>query len=189
MNSVNLVGYLANKPQVNYGSQNNTAYCSFSLVVGRGKSSNGEDLGADLIRCVVYGNQAENLAKYKDKNDLVSIEGSLTTSEYTTPEGKKVLTMSVRCNRITYLNRNNNNANNQGYNNQGYNGNTNNGSNQNYQSNNFGQSNQQVNQQPYQPYNQQPYQPYNQQPSQNQQSSNSEQPDLSSINMNDEYPW
>lgn len=61
LNSVCLVGRLTKDPELRY-TPNNQAVATFSLAVNRNfKSQNGER-EADFINCVIWRQQAENLA-------------------------------------------------------------------------------------------------------------------------------
>ena len=66
MNSVCLVGRTTKDPELKY-TGNNIAVASFSLAVNRNfKDANGER-ETDFINCVIWRQQAENLANWAKK--------------------------------------------------------------------------------------------------------------------------
>lgn len=66
INNVVLVGRLVRDPELRY-TQSNQAVATFSLAVNRNfKSQNGES-EADFINCVIWRQQAENLANWSKK--------------------------------------------------------------------------------------------------------------------------
>ena len=97
MNRVELVGRLTRKPELKYTS-NNIAVCNFTIAVNRiGRDE------ADFIDCIVWKNQAENLCKYQDKGNLISVEGSIRKEVYEDKEGNKKSFVEILANNIEYL--------------------------------------------------------------------------------------
>ena len=91
INSVCLVGRLTRDPELKY-TGNNIAVASFSLAVNRNfKDANGER-EADFINCVIWRQQAENLAK---KGALIGITGRIQTRSYENQQGQRVYATEV----------------------------------------------------------------------------------------------
>jgi single-strand DNA-binding protein len=102
MNSVNLIGNLTRDPEVRY-TQNQEAVCQFSVAINRGKNSNGDDLGADFPRVVVFGRTAENCGKFLKKGSKVGVIGSIRTGSYENNQGSRVYTTDVYASRVEFL--------------------------------------------------------------------------------------
>lgn len=94
LNSVCLVGRLTKDPELRY-TQNNQAVATFSLAVNRNfKSQNGER-EADFINCVIWRQQAENLANWAKKGALIGITGRIQTRSYENQQGQRVYVTEV----------------------------------------------------------------------------------------------
>lgn len=94
MNSVCLVGRLTRDPELKY-TGNNIAVASFSLAVNRNfKDANGER-ETDFINCVIWRQQAENLANWAKKGALIGITGRIQTRSYENQQGQRVYVTEV----------------------------------------------------------------------------------------------
>nr|DAO20720.1 MAG TPA: Single strand binding protein [Caudoviricetes sp.] len=94
LNSVCLVGRLTRYPELKY-TGNNIAVASFSLAVNRNfKDANGER-ETDFINCVIWRQQAENLANWAKKGALIGITGRIQTRSYENQQGQKVYVTEV----------------------------------------------------------------------------------------------
>lgn len=94
INSVTLVGRLTKDPELRY-TPSNQAVATFSLAVNRNfKSQNGER-EADFINCVIWRQQAENLANWAKKGALVGITGRIQTRSYENQQGQRVYVTEV----------------------------------------------------------------------------------------------
>lgn len=102
MNSVTLIGNLTRDPELSY-TPSQTAKCLFTLAINRPKRQ-GEDQGADYIRVVVWGRQAENCEKYLAKGRKVAVSGSIRTGSYKNKNGDTVYTTDVWANNVEFLN-------------------------------------------------------------------------------------
>lgn len=100
MNSVQILGRICNDIELRY-SQNQMAIAQITVAVNRPKK-NGEDQGADFIRCNLFGNQAENLQKYCQKGNRVLVEGRLRTGSYD-KNGEKVYFTDVNATRVEFI--------------------------------------------------------------------------------------
>ncbi|MFB5967458.1 single-stranded DNA-binding protein [Streptococcus thermophilus] len=94
MNSVCLVGRMTKDAELKY-TVNNIAVASFSLAVNRNfKDANGER-EADFINCVIWRQQAENLANWAKKGALIGITGRIQTRSYENQQGQRVYVTEV----------------------------------------------------------------------------------------------
>lgn len=98
MNSVCLCGRLTYTPELRY-TQSNIAYSKFTIAVNRIS----KEKSTDFINCVVWNNQAENLCKYTEKGNLISVTGKLQSGSYDKPDGTKNYYMEVLANTINFL--------------------------------------------------------------------------------------
>lgn len=110
MNNVILVGRVANDIDLAYTPQNNTAIAKFNLAVARPKKD-GQDQGADFIRIVVWGRQAETCNQYLAKGRQCAVQGRITTGSYKDRDGKTVYTTEVTANNVEFLGNGNGNNN------------------------------------------------------------------------------
>lgn len=101
MNVTILSGRLTKDPELKT-TQSNIPVVTFTLAVDKQyKDENGEKQ-ADFISCVAWRAQAELLAKYKHKGDMVGITGKLSTRQYDVDGSTKYVT-EVVCDQIEFL--------------------------------------------------------------------------------------
>ena len=94
LNNVSLVGRMTRDAELRY-TASNQAVATFTLAVNRNfKSQNGER-EADFINCVIWRQQAENLANWAKKGALVGITGRLQTRNYENQQGQRVYVTEV----------------------------------------------------------------------------------------------
>ena len=118
MNRVVLVGRLTRDPDLRYTSGGH-AVANFTIAVNRPfKNEQGEN-EADFVNCVTFRKQAENLANYMKKGNLIGIDGRIQTRSYDAQDGKRVFVTEVLAESIQFLesrNQQTQQANNGGYN-------------------------------------------------------------------------
>lgn len=94
INNVVLVGRLTKDPELKH-TGSNIAVASFSLAVNRNfKDANGER-ETDFINCVIWRQQAENLANWTKKGALIGITGRIQTRSYENQQGQRVYVTEV----------------------------------------------------------------------------------------------
>jgi len=94
INSVTLVGRMAGDAELRY-TPSNQSVATFRLAVNRNfKSQNGER-EADFINCVIWRQQAENLANWAKKGALIGITGRIQTRSYENQQGQRVYVTEV----------------------------------------------------------------------------------------------
>lgn len=94
INNVVLVGRMTRDAELRYTPQNQ-AVATFSLAVNRNfKNQNGER-DADFINCVIWRQQAENLANWAKKGALVGITGRIQTRNYENQQGQRVYVTEI----------------------------------------------------------------------------------------------
>lgn len=115
LNSVTLVGRMAGDAELRY-TPNNQAVATFRLAVNRPfKNQNGER-EADFINCVIWRQQAENLANWAKKGALIGITGRIQTRNYENQQGQRVYVTEVVADNFQLLefNKQNNQGQSQG---------------------------------------------------------------------------
>lgn len=94
INNVVLVGRMTRDAELRY-TPSNQAVATFILAVNRNfKNQNGER-EADFINCVIWRQQAENLANWAKKGTLVGVTGRIQTRNYENQQGQRVYVTEV----------------------------------------------------------------------------------------------
>ena len=94
LNNVVLVGRMTRDAELRY-TPSNVAVATFTLAVNRTfKNENGER-EADFINCVMWRQQAENLANWAKKGALIGIIGRIQTRSYDNQQGQRVYVTEV----------------------------------------------------------------------------------------------
>lgn len=104
VNRVLLVGHLGRDPELRT-TTNGTSVCEFSVATNeRWKDQQGNPQEkTDWHRIVVWGRQAENVARYLSKGSQALIEGKLQTRDYTDKEGNKRYITEVVAQNVQFL--------------------------------------------------------------------------------------
>ena len=102
MNKVVLVGRLTAKPELRY-TPSNVAFLRFTIAVNRPFSNKDGNREADFINVVCWRNQAETIAKYFDKGNLISLEGRIQTGSYDDKDGNKRYTTDVALENFEFV--------------------------------------------------------------------------------------
>lgn len=101
INRVVLVGRLTKDPELKY-TPNGNASCRFTVAVNRTFKGQSGEQEADFISCVAWRKQAENLANFMKKGNLIGLEGRIQTGSYEGQNGK-VYTTDVVADSIQFL--------------------------------------------------------------------------------------
>ena len=96
MNFVSLVGRLARDPDLRRTSNGN-AITNFTLAISESKEN------TDFIDCRAFKQNAENLANYKRKGDLIGISGKIKKDVWKDQTGTTQSRTYVIANYIEYL--------------------------------------------------------------------------------------
>ena len=120
LNSIVLVGRLTKDPELRY-TPSNQAVATFTLAVNRNFKSQSGEREADFINCVIWRQQAENLANWAKKGALIGITGRIQTRNYENQQGQRVYVTEVVAENFQLLEsqkERGNQGQNQGYNQQ-----------------------------------------------------------------------
>jgi single-strand DNA-binding protein len=94
INQTTLVGRLTNDVNLRY-TPSNVAVATFTLAVNRTFKNENGDREADFINCVMWRQQAENLANWAKKGALIGITGRIQTRSYDNQQGQRVYVTEV----------------------------------------------------------------------------------------------
>lgn len=96
MNFVSLVGRLARDPDLRR-TGNGNAITNFTLAISESKEN------TDFIDCRAFKQNAENLAQYKKKGDLIAVSGKIKKDVWKDQNGTTQSRTYVIANYIEYL--------------------------------------------------------------------------------------
>ncbi|WP_029176689.1 single-stranded DNA-binding protein [Streptococcus suis] len=111
INNVVLVGRLTRDVELRY-TPSNQAVATFTLAVNRNfKNQSTGEREADFINCVMWRQQAENLANWTKKGHLIAITGRIQTRSYENQQGQRVYVTEVVAESFQLLEKRDNTAN------------------------------------------------------------------------------
>ena len=88
LNSVCLMGRLVADPELRQ-TPSGVSVCSFRIAVDRTYQPKGQEKQTDFINIVTWRSTAEFVSRYFRKGQLVAVQGSIQTSQYTDRDGNK----------------------------------------------------------------------------------------------------
>ena len=94
INNVVLVGRMTRDAELRY-TPSNQAVATFTLAVNRNFKNQDGEREADFINCVIWRQQAENLANWAKKGTLVGVTGRIQTRNYENQQGQRVYVTEV----------------------------------------------------------------------------------------------
>lgn len=94
INNTVLVGRLTKDVELRY-TPSNVAVATFTLAVNRTFKNENGDREADFINCVMWRQQAENLANWAKKGALIGVTGRIQTRSYDNQQGQRVYITEV----------------------------------------------------------------------------------------------
>ena len=101
MNSVCLIGRLTKDPELKTTGPGKPMSV-FTLAVTRSYLKDGQP-DADFIRCVAWGNTAENLCQYMKQGSMVAVVGRIQTSNFENRDGSRSYIVQVVCDTVQFL--------------------------------------------------------------------------------------
>ena len=110
INNTVLVGRLTKDVELRY-TPSNVAVATFTLAVNRTFKNENGDREADFINCVMWRQQAENLANWAKKGALIGITGRIQTRSYENQQGQRVYVTEVVAESFQTLEKKDNSAN------------------------------------------------------------------------------
>lgn len=94
INNVVLVGRMTRDAELRY-TPSNQAVATFTLAVNRNFKNQAGEREADFINCVIWRQQAENLANWAKKGALIGVTGRIQTRNYENQQGQRVYVTEV----------------------------------------------------------------------------------------------
>ena len=101
LNSVCLMGRLTADPELK-STQSGGSVCSFRIAVDRTYTPKGQEKQTDFINIVTWRSTAEFVSRYFRKGQLVAVQGSIQTSQYTDRDGNKRTTFDVVADNVFF---------------------------------------------------------------------------------------
>lgn len=98
MNNCNFTGRITGDPELKE-TQSGIKVVSFSLAVKRPHVRD----TTDFINCVAWRQNAEYLAMYAKKGNMVGVSGSLTSRQYEDQDGNKRTVFEISCDAVELL--------------------------------------------------------------------------------------
>ena len=102
MNKFEFIGNLTKDVELTT-TPNGETVARFKIAVQRRFTNKDGVREADFMNCVVWKNQAENLAKYCHKGDKIAVVGEVRTRTYEV-DGEKRFTTEFLANEIEFVN-------------------------------------------------------------------------------------
>lgn len=99
---MSLTGRLTKDPELRY-TPSGVPMARFTLAVNRTFSGQNGEREADFITCLAWRKQAENLANYMRKGNLIGVTGRIQTGSFEGQDGKRVYTTDVIAENIAFL--------------------------------------------------------------------------------------
>lgn len=103
LNQVVEVGRITAEPELKNTSIG-VANVNFTLAVERAYAKKGEERETDFIQCVAWRGNAEFLAKFAHKGDVVGVQGELHSRKYEDKDGNKRTAYEVVADEISIFN-------------------------------------------------------------------------------------
>lgn len=113
INSVVLMGRLTYQPELRK-TPSGVSVMSFQIATDRNYTTQGEERKADFIDCTAWRSTADFIERYFNKGDMIALQGSIQTENYTDKNGNKRKQIQVVVDQVSFCgSKNNNNSNNQ----------------------------------------------------------------------------
>ena len=94
INNVVLVGRMTRDAELRY-TPSDQAVATFALAVNRNFKNQDGEREADFVKCVIWRQQAENLANCVKKGALIGVTGRIQTRSYKNQQGQRVYVTEV----------------------------------------------------------------------------------------------
>ena len=101
LNSVCLMGRLTADPELK-STQLGVSVCNFRIAVDRTYTPKGQEKQTDFINIITWRSTAEFVSRYFRKGQLVAVQGSIQTGQYTDRDGNKRTTAEVVADNVYF---------------------------------------------------------------------------------------
>lgn len=101
INTVALTGRLTYEPELK-STPSGVSVIRFQIACDRKYQAQGQERQADFIDCIAWRSTAEFISRYFNKGDMIGIEGSIQTSNYTDKNGNKRKQVEVLTDNVSF---------------------------------------------------------------------------------------
>ena len=101
INTVALTGRLTYSPELKV-TPSGVSVIRFTIACDRNYQAKGEDRKADFIDCVAWRSTSEFVSRYFHKGDMIGVEGSIQTENYTDKDGNKRKSVTVVADNVSF---------------------------------------------------------------------------------------
>lgn len=101
LNNVTLMGRLTYSPELK-STPSGVSVLRFQIACDRNYQAQGQERQADFIDCMAWRQTAEFISRYFHKGDMIGIEGSIQTSNFTDKDGNKRKSVDVVANNASF---------------------------------------------------------------------------------------
>ena len=101
LNIACIMGRLTTDPELKH-TQSGVAVTSFTLAVDRSYVKAGEERQTDFITVVAWRGTAEFVCKYFRKGQLMAVQGSIQTRNFTDKDGNKRVTTEIVAEKVYF---------------------------------------------------------------------------------------
>lgn len=100
LNVIALIGRLTYEPELKV-TPSGVSVMNFGIACDRNYQSNGEKL-TDFIDCQAWRKTAEFISRYFHKGDMIAVEGSVQTGNFTDKDGNKRKSVTVVADNVSF---------------------------------------------------------------------------------------
>lgn len=101
INLVALTGRLTYVPELK-STPSGVSVIRFQIACDRKYQAQGQERQADFIDCIAWRSTAEFISRYFHKGDMIGVEGSIQTSNYTDKNGNKRKQVEVLTDNVSF---------------------------------------------------------------------------------------
>lgn len=101
LNKAILMGRLTRDPELRH-TQSNTAVCSFSLAIDRGRKDSNGERQTDFVDCVAWGRQAEFVTQWFTKGMMAIVVGRIQSRTWEDKNGNKRVSVEVNADEVSF---------------------------------------------------------------------------------------
>ena len=101
INNVVIMGRLTFEPELRV-TPSGVAVVRIQIAVDRQYQAKGEERKADFIDITAWRQTADFISRYFHKGDMIAVEGSIQTENFTDKDGKKRKSVTVVANNVSF---------------------------------------------------------------------------------------
>lgn len=101
LNVVGLNGRMVFEPELR-STTSGVSVIRFTIACDRNYQAKSEERKADFIDCIAWRNTAEFISRYFHKGDMIAIQGSIQTDNYTDKDGNKRKSVTVVADNVSF---------------------------------------------------------------------------------------